>query len=325
MPTADTANAPTQYLTYPPRYDPEPVERRTVVLNGLYSIAIYLGLGYLMLRRWDLLLVLFGIIVLHEAGHFLAMKWYRYADLGVLFLPFIGAFVQGKKKEISQQESAVILLAGPLPGLLLGILLHFIGNAHSFVGDIPLHLIAQLLIWANLLNLLPVYPLDGGQLITRIFLNEDERYTNIFFFLSIAAIAAFAIAVQFYVLLIFPLLLLYRFFKTRRFSKLEKELDEQSLDLDKPFEELTNEEYWRIRAVVIRHINGFQQVAPGPPFEYDEKEGQIAHEVNNALQRRLIMDLSVAQRLLLSLIWAAALLLPFWLQIDFLLLQYFGR
>src|SRR5690606_35831959 len=100
-------------------------------VSGLRSIVLYIGFGYLLLRRWDLLLVIFGVLLLHEAGHFIAMKYYRYADVKMLFLPFIGALVKGAKQEISQRQSIVILLAGPLPGLLLGIVVYFLDKNHN--------------------------------------------------------------------------------------------------------------------------------------------------------------------------------------------------
>ncbi|MCH5600757.1 site-2 protease family protein [Niabella ginsengisoli] len=318
---------PSIISAYPPKHHLEPADSRQLLLKGLYSVVLYLGLGYLLLKRWDLLLVIFGIIILHEAGHFLAMKYYNYADVSVLFLPFIGAFVKGSKKEVSQKQSAVILLAGPLPGIMLGIIIHFLnnGNQSNYIGGVPLQLVAQLLIWANLLNLLPLYPLDGGQLLNRVFLNEEGRLSNIFIFLSIAVIACFAINIKFYILLAFPALLVYRFFSARSSTKLEKQIDQSGIDVDKNFEDLTDEEYWKLRSIVIKHTPAFQQVAAGPPFVYDDKETRIATEVDSVLQRNLLMDISVVQKLLVLFIWALFILLPYLLNIDFLLIRYLYR
>ncbi|MCH5714914.1 site-2 protease family protein [Niabella hibiscisoli] len=238
----------------PPKFPlPEPASNGSWV-SALRSLVLYIGLGYLLLRRWDLLLVIFGILLLHEAGHFIAMKYYRYADVQVLFLPFIGALVKGSKNEISQHQSIFILLAGPLPGLLLGIAAYFFDTAHNgiAIGDIPLQLIAQSLIWANLLNLLPVYPLDGGQLLNRVYLEEEGILSDIYFYLSMTLITATVCFLKFYILLAVPALLIYKYIRSRSITKLDKELEHAGIDVYTSYEVLSDEDYWKIRAVVIR-------------------------------------------------------------------------
>jgi len=312
---------------YPPKFSLEQTESRAVLIKGLYSIVLYLGIGYLLLRRWDLLLVIFAVVLLHEGGHFLAMKYYRYSDVSMLFLPFIGAFVKGSKKEISQRQSAVILLAGPLPGMLLGVIIHFISTNHPslYIDGVPLQLIAQLLIWANLLNLLPIYPLDGGQLLNRVFLNEEGVLSNIFLFISAAATIFIAISSRFYILLIFPALLIYRFFAGRSSGRLEKEIEQSGIDVDKTYDELSDKDYWDIRSLVLRYTPAFQYIAPGPPYHYNEKEDKIAAEVENALQRNILLDISASGKVLTVIVWGLALALPWFFDIEFLLLKYLIR
>lgn len=320
-------NIPVVSDTYPPRFPQVKPNDQPVFIKGLYSIVLYLGIGYLLLRRWDLLLVIFGVVVLHEAGHFFAMRYFRYADVSILFLPFIGAFVKGSKKEISQQQSAIIFLAGPVPGILLGIIIHFIclGNPSLYLGDVPLQLIAQLLIWANLLNLLPVFPLDGGQLLNRVFLNEEGTASNIFFLLSIAIITVTAFITGFYILLVLPVFLIYRFFYSRSNTKLENEIEQSGIDINTTYEELGNKDYWKIRAIVIRHTPAFQNVEEGPPYYYSDKEDRIAIEVENTLQRNLLLDISATKKIMVMIIWAFCLSLPWLLHIEFLLIRYFVR
>ncbi len=316
-----------QAIIYPPPFPRTNVSNKAVLIRGLYSMVLYLGIGYLVLRRWDLLLVISGVLILHEAGHFLAMKFYRYTDVSMLFLPFIGAFVKGSKHEISQQQSAVIYLAGPLPGILIGIVIHFICMDHPslYLGGVPWHLIAQILIWTNLLNLLPIFPLDGGQLLNRVFLNEEGRASNIFLLFSMVFITGTAFITGFYILLAFPLFLIYRFFSAKGHLPLENEIENSGIDINKPYPELRNEEYWKIRSIIIRHIPAFHGIAAGPPFHYHDKEDRIAVEVENILQRNLLLDITPAHKIIVVLVWALCLAVPALLGIEFLLFKYFVR
>ena len=312
----------------PPKYPlPEPVASNSLI-NALKSLVLYVGFGYLLLRRWDLLLVILGVLLLHEAGHFIAMKYYRYADVQVLFLPFIGALVKGSKNEISQRQSIFILLAGPVPGLLLGIAVYFFDIAHSGIniGDIPLQLIAQLLIWANLLNLLPVYPLDGGQLFNRVYLEEEGLLSDIYFYLSMGLIAATIFLLKLYILLFIPALLIYRYIKSRNVAQLDKELEHAGIDIYVSYEALTDEEYWKIRSIIIRQAPAFQAIHPGPPYQYHKIEHKIAGEVEAALSPRLLLlDASIQTKIVLALLWCLAIMLSWILDIDFTLFQYLAR
>src|SRR5258705_2108472 len=114
----------------------EPKNSRYVWLKSLGSLGFFLVVGYFFFSRYTgnpssalaLVIVLTGVVVFHELGHFVAMKIYKYQELGMFFIPLLGAYVSGKKQEVSQKQSAIILLEGPVPGIFLGIILHFLSN-----------------------------------------------------------------------------------------------------------------------------------------------------------------------------------------------------
>src|SRR5690349_14470097 len=60
-------------------------------------------------------------LVIHELGHYLTMKHYRYKDVKPILIPFFGAAVVGHRPEgIRRYQEALSYLAGPLPGILIG-------------------------------------------------------------------------------------------------------------------------------------------------------------------------------------------------------------
>ena len=68
------------------------------------------------------------VLVIHEMGHFIAMKVFKYQNVRMLFIPLMGAFVQGKKSNYSQKQSLIVLIAGPFPGIIIGNLLFWYAN-----------------------------------------------------------------------------------------------------------------------------------------------------------------------------------------------------
>jgi len=315
---------------YPPKPQQEN-KKGNVWIRSLTSLALYVLIGYYFFSaNWLLLLILTAIVIFHELGHFFAMKIYHYQDLGIFFIPLLGAYASGTKREVSQKQSAIILLAGPMPGILVGIALFLIANNPS--GQIPyasLNLLkstAGLLIFLNVLNLLPIYPLDGGQLLNRLFLDESKLIGKIFVILSAGVLtwlALFGLGRPFYPLLIFPAMMLLRLRTDTRFDELTKKIEEKGINLEKTYEELTDEEYWAIRNILIENnYSTLRNISPAPPYEYSPSEDRVVAAIENMLQRTIIQDLSWPGKLLIILIWAGSFAAPFLLHVDLPFLRY---
>ncbi len=126
-----------------------------------------------------------GALLIHEAGHYLGMLFLGYTDLRIFFIPFFGGAVSGRCRtgENSWRE-AVVLLAGPLPGLVAGITWFALAPTHA-QGDIA----AWWLIVLNGFNLLPLMPLDGGRILNLILFSR--HYLLEMSFLTLTSIGLF--------------------------------------------------------------------------------------------------------------------------------------
>ncbi len=306
-------------VAYPPKF--QKTEQPTNAwLKSIVSLALYLILGFYIFHSFTMLLLITAIVVFHEMGHFFAMKYYRYKDLGIFFIPLLGAYVSGSKREVSQKESAVILLAGPLPGIILGVVFYllFQVNPSLHIAGVSFYSISLLLIVLNIINLLPVYPLDGGQLLNRVFLDEEGWISKVFVFLSIGFLCWFAIDRKFYPLLIFPLMMLMRLFGDKKITVIEKRIEAEGISLDRSYEELPDEDYWKIRNILIQEHSDFKDIDPAPPYEYSPKEEKVMTTIQSLLHRHLIQDVPVAGKILILVICLAAFATPWLLQMDVL-------
>jgi len=310
---------------YPPKFQKQ--EKTTNIwLKSFMSLALYLILGYYIFPSYKILLLITAIVMLHELGHFFAMKYFRYSDLGIFFIPLLGAYVSGSKREISQKQSAIILLAGPLPGIVLGIVLFLLDENSSglYLLDISFSRIALLLIILNLINLFPVYPLDGGQLLNRVFLDEESIWGKVFVFLSSAVMCWLAFKLPFYALLIFPALLLLRLFSDTKLNSVEKKIESQGINIDQSYEELPDEDYWKIRNILIEEHPSFKDLPVAPPYEFSAKEDKVMTTIQSMLHRHLIQDVSIAGKVFIILIWVAAIASPWLLKMDMSFFHRFG-
>lgn len=110
--------------------------------------------------------ILVLVIVLHEAGHFIAMYLLGYTNLRMFFIPFFAGAVTGSKDGETPADRLIMLLSGPAPGLMLGCAIYWIDTRYPLA---MLRLAAIWLVAINLLNLLPVWPLDGGRICWTLF------------------------------------------------------------------------------------------------------------------------------------------------------------
>jgi Zn-dependent protease len=132
--------------------------------------------------------ILIGALFFHELGHYAAMRVFGYRDLKIFFIPFFGAAASGRKSRVPGYQEALVLLAGPLPGLILGAVL----AACSWYWSIPLaHSAAQTLLIINGFNLLPIMPFDGGRLLNLLLFSRSPFLEAVFRLLTGIVLAAY--------------------------------------------------------------------------------------------------------------------------------------
>lgn len=320
---------PTPPLGYPPKPEQED-KKGNIWVRSVTSLALYILIGYYFFSaNWALLLILTGIVIFHEFGHFLAMKIFHYKELGIFFIPLLGAYASGTKREISQKQSAIILLAGPMPGIIVGTILFLISKEPGYIPFQAYSLLrstAALLIFLNVLNLLPIYPLDGGQLLNRLFLDESKIIGKVFVILSALALGYFAISIRFYPLLVFPFMMLYRLRTDSKFDELTRKVEETGINLEKTYEEISDEDYWKIRNILIENNYAtLRNINPAPPYEYSASEDRVVSAIENLLQRTIVQDLSWIGKLIVIIFWAGSFAAPFLMNMDLPFLHYQAR
>nr|MBA3936373.1 site-2 protease family protein [Planctomycetota bacterium] len=135
--------------------------------------------------------LILAILLFHEFGHFLAMRACGYRDTRIFFLPLFGAAASGRKKDATIPQQVLVSLMGPLPGIVLGLAL--LAAVHADRGS-PLFQAGLMLVAINLFNLLPVLPLDGGQILCRVLFARRPWLDLVFRALAAVAMVALGIA-----------------------------------------------------------------------------------------------------------------------------------
>ncbi|MCE5322695.1 site-2 protease family protein [bacterium] len=154
-------------------------QKKTNALSTLLLLAISL-IVFVMVWRFSRLtgiLLIVPILILHELGHYLTMRAFKYRNLNVFFIPLLGAAVSGQHYNVPGWKRAIVSLAGPVPGILIGTILGIVG---AVLGIKPLLAPALMLLVINGFNLLPIMPLDGGWLFHTVLFSRHPYLDTAF-------------------------------------------------------------------------------------------------------------------------------------------------
>lgn len=287
---------------------PELIEEQTKnnISVTIFSLVIFI-MAFLLLFGNEINFIIYLIIVLliHELGHFSMMKVYGYQHVRMLFIPLMGAFVQGKKEVYSQKQSFIVTLAGPFPGILIGAFLMWYAN---FVHSEWLVGLSLLFLTLNLINLFPLDPLDGGQLFKLYFRNSYELFLMIFSLLSSLFVIAVGWFLDNYLIMIFGFFMGFRVRSLQKNYLMHKELRDQKVDFARNYKSLSNTDFHRIKEVLLIHTPQLRKLTEAVPP--DELDPIMAAQVNNVLVTPLIMDAGIPFKLLMFFLWAFSFLLP---------------
>jgi stage IV sporulation protein FB len=138
------------------------------------------------------LFLLFFIVLIHELGHAVAAAFFSWRIKQILLLPFGGVAEVEEHGNRPFHEELIVTLAGPVQHLWLMGIAFFLWKA-GFITDEGWSLFAHYNVALLFINLLPIWPLDGGKLLflvlTRYFPFSEAHKKMII--LSFAALMLF--------------------------------------------------------------------------------------------------------------------------------------
>lgn len=253
----------------------------------------------------SIVILLLVILLIHELGHFLFMKLFGYKNVRMLFIPLMGAFVHGKKAEYSQKESFIVVGAGPFPGVILGVVL----IAFSQYFNSPEMFTAGVMFLAlNLINLIPLDPLDGGQLFKLLVKGSTEYFLMIFAFVSSIAIIGIGFSLNSYLLMIFGFLMAFRVRTLQKRYQMHKELINEDVNYTTTYKLLSNRDFAKIKEVIINHTPALSKYIDYA--DTDELNSLLASQVNSVLITPTRNDASLFFRISVILLWLFSLISP---------------
>lgn len=297
-------------------------EKKSRLDLTIFTMVLFV-LSFLLIfsEGFSLIMMLLAVLIIHELGHYSFMKFFKYKNVRMMFVPLMGAFVQGLKERYSQKESFLVVLAGPMPGILLGIAGFLLANdwQNPYVMTISFIFIAL-----NVVNLFPLDPLDGGQLLKLLIGKNQDYFQMIFSLTSSLVMIGIGIYTDSYMIIAFGFLMSFRVRNLQRSYTMRKEMKEEGINFNSTYADLSNKDYSRIKTILLKNNKALEKFVE-MRSEDEEIEPVLASQVQSILEPPLALDASVFQRVLVVLAWILCFVGPivFFLLSDFDLTWYF--
>lgn len=304
-------NNSTEQTGSPATFPSKPVvieKNQNALTRSLISLFIYAVLFYFLFNQnITYIAAILLVIIVHEMGHFLFMKLFNYSNVKIFIVPLLGAFTSGKKQQVSQWQLSLIILAGPVPGILIGSLLFWLNRD---LNNENLTMLSQVFLAINLLNCLPFHPLDGGRLVETLFFKENYIIRLVFGIISIIAMLFIFLFLSSPFLLIVPIFVGLELYNENKHQKIRDYLRQERINYFTDYANLPDKDYWLIRdCLVLSFPKKYAGVTAGK-HDYTPFEPIIIQHINAVLQVNLKLDLSVFKRILILLFYIILFLAP---------------
>ena len=273
-----------------------------------FSLVLFVGV-FLLLFKDEINFVLFLILVLfiHEMGHFTFMKLFNYENVRMLFIPLMGAFVQGSKEKYSQTQSFIVVAAGPFPGICIGIITLFLSSFHQLNWLLEL---SFLFLFLNIINLIPIDPLDGGQLFKLLVHKKRDLFLIIFAFISSLILILVGFLIWSWVTMIFGFFMGVRVRGMQRNYQIRKLLDEQNINYISTYDDLSNRDYAMMKEIIVGETPSLKKFLA---LSDDTNDDVLASHVNSVLLAPVKYDASFWLKFSIVVSWVILVFLPLFL------------
>ena len=260
--------------------------------------------------------LLFIVLFIHEIGHFSFMKWFKYKHVKMLFVPLMGAFVQGKKKIYSQKESLLVVGAGPFPGIILGVIFFFLFL--NFKEDWLLFTSITFML-LNIVNLLPLDPLDGGQLFKLLVNSKSDIFLLIFSLLSSLALIGIGYYFDSWLMMGFGFFMSFKVRNLQQLYCIRKELRSINLNYNLLYSELSNKDYAQIKNVLLDYSPTLNKMMSISDEDLDDI---VSSQIDSVLINPVKKDASVIFRFFIICFWLLSFIIPMFLFVNYRIMDF---
>ncbi len=169
-------------------HDEKKTQWSWITKSALFLLSVIVAsLTFKIAFSWQTVVILLGVLLVHELGHLIGMRIFGFKDTQILFLPFLGAVTIGDKDDATPLQKIIIYLLGPVPGIIGGLVAGYVYLVTNHQIWYEISLMAIIL---NYINLLPILPLDGGKVLEALIFIRFPRVQTVLYIVNALVLVA---------------------------------------------------------------------------------------------------------------------------------------
>lgn len=144
---------------------------------------------YAYMFTWKFALVIMVQLFIHEYGHIWAMKRCGIKTKGIYFIPFFGGAAVASESFKTRWDEVYVAMMGPVFGFMCAVTSYALW---LYTGQAFYAAAASWMAMLNVINLIPINPLDGGRVMKSLMFSVKHNVGMVY--MALAVISAFVIA-----------------------------------------------------------------------------------------------------------------------------------
>lgn len=161
----------------------------SAVISGASLLAT--AAAFSLLLGWEIGFIFVGLLVLHELGHLISFRMIGQPWGKIIFMPFLGGVAVSRVPHLRLADDAFCAIMGAglsVVALVPAIIVTTWQVSSPTIVQVA-YVIAAIAGALNLLNLLPVFPLDGGRVLRAVMQSVMPKHVRVAMF-AVAGIVA---------------------------------------------------------------------------------------------------------------------------------------
>lgn len=186
----------------------------------------------------------------------------------------------------------------------MGLVTLFLANNYQQTWLLEL---SFLFLFLNVINLLPIDPLDGGQLFKLFVRQKRDLFLLVFALLSSLLMITVGYFIESWILMAFGFLMSFKVRSFQRNYQIRQVLDAYQINYETNYEDLTDQDYHRLKEVILEENPKLQALKQMHGEQVNEI---IASHVNAVLLVPVARDTSFLFKAVLVFTWLLFISLP---------------
>ena len=210
----------------------------------------------------------------------------------------------------------MVVGAGPFPGVILGVIFFFL-FLHFKEDWLLFTSITFMLL--NIVNLLPLDPLDGGQLFKLLVNSKSDIFLVIFSFLSSLALIGIGYYFDSWLMMGFGFFMSFKVRNLQQLYYIRKELRSINLNYNLLYNELSNKDYAQIKSVLLDYSPTLNKMMSISDEDLDDI---VSSQIDSVLINPVKKDASLIFRFIIICFWLLSFIIPLFLFVNYRIMDF---